>query len=36
MLDIYRREIDRALGLCGIGRIADVDRQLLFTGNRQD
>jgi len=36
MLEIYRREIDRVLGLCGIGRIADVDRQLLFTRYRQD
>ena len=36
MLEIYRREIDRVLGLCGIGRIADIDRQLLFTRYRQD
>lgn len=36
MLEIYRREIDRVLGLCGIGRIADLDRQLLFTRYRQD
>jgi L-lactate dehydrogenase (cytochrome) len=31
MLEIYRREIDRVLGLCGISRVADVDRRLLFT-----
>jgi L-lactate dehydrogenase (cytochrome)/(S)-mandelate dehydrogenase len=36
MLEIYRREIDRVLGLCGIGHIADIDRQLLFTRYRQD
>jgi L-lactate dehydrogenase (cytochrome) len=31
MLDIYRREIDRVMGLCGITRIADIDKSLLFT-----
>jgi L-lactate dehydrogenase (cytochrome)/(S)-mandelate dehydrogenase len=36
MLEIYRREIDRVLGLCGITRIADVDRNLLFTQYRQE
>ena len=36
MLDIYRREIDRVLGLCGITRIADIDRNLLFTQHRQE
>jgi L-lactate dehydrogenase (cytochrome)/(S)-mandelate dehydrogenase len=36
MLDIYRREIDRVLGLCGISRIADIDRTLLFTQHRQE
>jgi L-lactate dehydrogenase (cytochrome)/(S)-mandelate dehydrogenase len=30
MLDIFRREIDRALGLCGLSRIADIDRELLL------
>jgi L-lactate dehydrogenase (cytochrome)/(S)-mandelate dehydrogenase len=30
MLEIFRREIDRALGLCGISRIADIDRDLLL------
>jgi isopentenyl diphosphate isomerase/L-lactate dehydrogenase-like FMN-dependent dehydrogenase len=29
VLDIYRREIDRVMGLCGIGRIADIDARLL-------
>ncbi len=36
MLEIYRREIDRVLGLCGISRIADIDRNLLFTRHRQE
>ncbi|MFM9844794.1 MAG: alpha-hydroxy acid oxidase [Dongiaceae bacterium] len=36
MLEIYRREIDRVLGLCGISRIADIDRNLLFTQHRQE
>jgi L-lactate dehydrogenase (cytochrome) len=30
VLDIYRREIDRVMGLCGITRIADLNRNLLF------
>jgi L-lactate dehydrogenase (cytochrome)/(S)-mandelate dehydrogenase len=30
VLEIYRREIDRAMGLCGIRRIADIGRDLLF------
>jgi isopentenyl diphosphate isomerase/L-lactate dehydrogenase-like FMN-dependent dehydrogenase len=30
MLEIYRREIDRVMGLCGLSRIADVNRDLLF------
>ncbi|HEY7689241.1 MAG TPA: alpha-hydroxy acid oxidase [Dongiaceae bacterium] len=34
MLDILRREIDRVLGLCGIARIADIDRKLLLTRHR--
>jgi L-lactate dehydrogenase (cytochrome) len=36
MLEIYRREIDRVLGLCGVTRIADIDRNLLFTQHRQE
>jgi L-lactate dehydrogenase (cytochrome)/(S)-mandelate dehydrogenase len=36
MLEIYRREIDRVLGLCGISRIADIDRTLLLTRHRQE
>lgn len=36
MLEIYRREIDRVLGLCGISRIADIDRNLLFIQHRQE
>jgi len=31
MLDIYRREIDRVMGLCGVSRIADIGADLLFT-----
>ncbi len=31
MLDIYRREIDRVMGLCGVSRIADIGVDLLFT-----
>jgi L-lactate dehydrogenase (cytochrome) len=30
MLDIYRREIDRVMGLCGLSRITDIDRDILF------
>ncbi len=29
ILEIYRREIDRVMGLCGITRIADIDQNLL-------
>jgi L-lactate dehydrogenase (cytochrome) len=29
VLEIYRREIDRVMGLCGISRIADINRGLL-------
>ena len=31
MLDIYKREIDRVMGLCGAARIADISRDLLFS-----
>lgn len=34
MLDIYGREIDRVMGLCGITRAADIGRDLLFFRNR--
>jgi L-lactate dehydrogenase (cytochrome) len=30
MLDIYRREIDRVMGLCGASRIAEINTELLF------
>lgn len=30
VLDIYRREIDRVMALCGLTRIADINRDLLF------
>ena len=31
VLDIYRREIDRVMGLCGVTRIADIGPDLLFS-----
>jgi isopentenyl diphosphate isomerase/L-lactate dehydrogenase-like FMN-dependent dehydrogenase len=30
MLDIYRREIDRVMGLCGLSRLTDITPDLLF------
>jgi L-lactate dehydrogenase (cytochrome)/(S)-mandelate dehydrogenase len=30
MLDIYRQEISRVMGLCGVSRIADIGQGLLF------
>jgi L-lactate dehydrogenase (cytochrome)/(S)-mandelate dehydrogenase len=30
VLDIYRLEIDRAMGLCGLARIADIGRNVIF------
>jgi L-lactate dehydrogenase (cytochrome) len=33
VLEIYRREIDRVMGLCGISRIADLKKDLLFFKN---
>jgi len=30
VLDIYRREIDRVMGLCGVSRLADIGHDLLF------
>jgi L-lactate dehydrogenase (cytochrome)/(S)-mandelate dehydrogenase len=30
VLDIYRREIDRVMGLCGLARIADIGPDLIF------
>ena len=30
VLDIYRREIDRVIGLCGVGRIADIGPDIIF------
>ncbi len=30
VLDIYRREIDRVMGLCGVSRLADIGPDLLF------
>jgi isopentenyl diphosphate isomerase/L-lactate dehydrogenase-like FMN-dependent dehydrogenase len=31
MLDIYRQEISRVMGLCGVSRIADIKKTLLFS-----
>ena len=30
VLDIYRNELDRAMGLCGLQSLAEIDRSLLF------
>jgi L-lactate dehydrogenase (cytochrome) len=30
VLDIYRREIDRVMGLCGVSRLADIGPDLVF------
>ena len=30
VLEIYRRELDRSMGLCGVSRIAEIGRDLLF------
>jgi L-lactate dehydrogenase (cytochrome)/(S)-mandelate dehydrogenase len=30
VLDIFRREIDRVMGLAGITRIADIDQSVIF------
>jgi L-lactate dehydrogenase (cytochrome)/(S)-mandelate dehydrogenase len=35
VLDIYRREIDRVLGLCGISQINEIGRELIFAGPRR-
>src|SRR3712207_6946837 len=32
---IYRREIDRVMGLCGVSRIEDIGPDLLFTRRDQ-
>jgi L-lactate dehydrogenase (cytochrome)/(S)-mandelate dehydrogenase len=36
VLDIYRREIDRAMGLCGISSIAGINASLIVRHARQD
>jgi L-lactate dehydrogenase (cytochrome)/(S)-mandelate dehydrogenase len=33
MIEIYRREIDRVMGLCGLRHLADIDRNILFNKN---
>jgi isopentenyl diphosphate isomerase/L-lactate dehydrogenase-like FMN-dependent dehydrogenase len=30
MIEIYRREIDRVMGLCGLSRLADINPDILF------
>jgi L-lactate dehydrogenase (cytochrome)/(S)-mandelate dehydrogenase len=34
VLEIYRRELDRVMGLCGASRLADIGRDLLFARPR--
>jgi L-lactate dehydrogenase (cytochrome) len=34
VLDIYRRELDRVMGLCGVACVADISRDLLFARPR--
>lgn len=34
VLEIYRRELDRVMGLCGVARIADIGRELIFARPR--
>jgi L-lactate dehydrogenase (cytochrome)/(S)-mandelate dehydrogenase len=36
VLDIYRREIDRVMGLCGIARIDGIRRDLVVPGKSED
>ena len=36
VLEIYRGEIDRVMGLCGISRIADIGRDLVFSRDRKE
>jgi L-lactate dehydrogenase (cytochrome)/(S)-mandelate dehydrogenase len=36
VLDIYRRETDRVMGLCGVSRIADIGRELVYSKARQE
>jgi L-lactate dehydrogenase (cytochrome)/(S)-mandelate dehydrogenase len=31
VLDIYRRELDRVMGLCGVSRLADIGPDLVFS-----
>jgi isopentenyl diphosphate isomerase/L-lactate dehydrogenase-like FMN-dependent dehydrogenase len=35
VLDIYRREIDRVMGLCGVTRVADIGPDLIFSRPRR-
>jgi isopentenyl diphosphate isomerase/L-lactate dehydrogenase-like FMN-dependent dehydrogenase len=34
VLDIYRRELDRVMGLCGVARLADIGHDLIFSRPR--
>jgi L-lactate dehydrogenase (cytochrome)/(S)-mandelate dehydrogenase len=34
VLDIYRRELDRVMGLCGVARLADIGHDLVFSRPR--
>lgn len=35
VLEIYRREIDRVMGLCGVSRLSDIDASLIARSQRQ-
>jgi L-lactate dehydrogenase (cytochrome)/(S)-mandelate dehydrogenase len=35
VLDIYRRELDRVMGLCGVARLADIGHDLVFSRPRR-
>jgi L-lactate dehydrogenase (cytochrome) len=34
VLDIYRRELDRVMGLCGVARLAEIGHDLIFSPSR--
>jgi L-lactate dehydrogenase (cytochrome) len=34
VLEIYRRELDRVMGLCGVARLADIGHDLVFSRPR--
>jgi L-lactate dehydrogenase (cytochrome)/(S)-mandelate dehydrogenase len=36
VIETYRRELDRAMGLCGVSRVADIGKSLIFKHWEQD